>query len=116
MKNSPIDATRSMNTHIFANFWNFAGGDSASRPPTRGRVGGRVEAAALSEPAKFQKFAKMWVFIDRVASEGQYSPFASPKEMCLVFKLNYSTFLELNENITLEKPSKMTMATKYSLL
>ena len=71
VKNSPIDAARSMNTHIFTIFCNFAGGDSASRPPTRGRVGGRVEAAALSEPAKFQKIVKMWVFIDRVASEGQ---------------------------------------------
>ena len=56
----------------FCNFCNFASSDSAAastRPPTRPRVGGRE---ALSPPAKFQKFAKMWVFIDRVASIGLF--------------------------------------------
>ena len=85
MKKYPIDATRSMNTHIFAIFWNFAGGDSASRPPTRGRV----EAAALSEPAKFQKFAKMWVFIDRVASIGLFFIKFSKNGTDLLMDVNY---------------------------
>ena len=96
MKNSLIDATRSMNTNIFANCWNFAGGDSAWRPPTRGRVGGRVEAAALSKPAKFQKFAKMWVFIDRAASIGLFFINFSKNVTDLLMDINYGYILVSN--------------------
>ena len=64
MNYCPSDATRSMNTHIFANFWNFAGSDSAAAS-TRPRVGGRE---ALSPPAKFQTFEKMKKSRERVCN------------------------------------------------
>ena len=93
MNYCPSDATRSMNTHIFANFWNFAGSDSAAAstlPPTRPRVGGRE---ALSPPAKFQKFAKMWVFIDRVASIGLFFINFSKNVTDLLMDINYGHIL-----------------------
>ena len=73
----PSDATRSMNTHICA-IVVISRAETAPRglhppthPPTGGRPRGALNPKPLSEAAQFQKFAKMWVFIDRVASEGQ---------------------------------------------
>ena len=95
MKNNQIDATQSMNTHIFAIFCNLRAPTAQRLPPTRPRVGGRE---ALSPPAKFQKFAKMWVFIDRVASIGLFFINYSINDGNLLMDINYGHFLNQEKN------------------